>query len=84
MILQLISIKSTQRLGFFGYRQTYKLRVPNLFMKIMKSVDKTIGETTYYKYKINLPKKIIEENDFLEKNLKVETRNNKIIISLKN
>jgi hypothetical protein len=49
-------------------------------MKIMKSVDKKVGETTYYKYKINLPKRVVEDSDLLEKNLKVETRSNKIII----
>jgi len=39
-------------------------------MKIMKAVDKKVGETTYYKYKINLPKKI-EETDLLNKELKI-------------
>jgi len=49
-------------------------------MKIMKSVDKKVGETIYYKYKINLPKKIVEDSKFLSKDLKVKFDNNKIII----
>lgn len=49
-------------------------------MKIMKSVDKKVGNTTYYKYKINLPKKVVEESKLLEKELKVELQDNKIVI----
>jgi len=48
-------------------------------MKIMKSVDKKVGETIYYKYKINLPKKI-EETGLLDKELKITIEKNKIII----
>ena len=51
-------------------------------MKIMKVKDKKVGDVEYFKYRINLPKKIVEDEGFLNKNLKVETRNNKIIISL--
>ena len=49
-------------------------------MKIMKSVDKKVGGTTYFKYKINLPKKIVEESKMLNKDLKIKFDNNKIII----
>ncbi|MCK9595693.1 hypothetical protein M0R19_00720 [Candidatus Pacearchaeota archaeon] len=49
-------------------------------MKIMKSVDKKVGDTTYFKYKINLPKKVVEDSKFLSKDLKVKFDNNKIII----
>ena len=49
-------------------------------MKIMKSVDKKVGDTTYYKYKINLPKKIVEESKLLNKDLKVKLDKEKIII----
>ncbi len=52
-------------------------------MKIMKSVDKKVGNTTYYKYKINLPKKVVEESKLLEKELKVELQDNKIVIEKK-
>lgn len=45
----------------------------------MKSVDKKVGEVTYYKYKINLPKKI-EETDLLDKELKIILEKEKIII----
>ncbi len=40
-------------------------------MKIMKSVDKKVGETTYFKYKINLPKKVVEDSKFEGKELEV-------------
>jgi len=49
-------------------------------MKIMKSVDKKVGETIYYKYKINLPKKVVEDSKFLGKDLKVVFDKDKIII----
>jgi hypothetical protein len=48
-------------------------------MKIMKSVDKKVGNTTYYKYKINLPKKI-EDSNLLDKELKVNIEKDKITI----
>lgn len=49
-------------------------------MKIMKGVDKKIGDTTYYKYKINLPKKVVEESKFIDKELKINFDKGKIII----
>ena len=49
-------------------------------MKIMKVIDKKVGDKTYYKYRINLPVKIIEGSYLLNKNLKVKISNNKIII----
>jgi len=49
-------------------------------MKIMKVFDKKIGETTYYKYRINLPKKVVEESDLEEKEVKVTLEKKKIII----
>lgn len=48
-------------------------------MKIMKSVDKKVGDTIYYKYKINLPKKV-EETDLLDKELNITLEKEKIII----
>ena len=39
-------------------------------MKIMKSIDKKRGNKTYYKYKINLPKKV-EETNLIDKELKI-------------
>jgi hypothetical protein len=51
-------------------------------MKIRKVLDKKVGETEYSKYLMTLPKKIVEESKFLEKELKVIFEDNKIIISL--
>ncbi len=46
----------------------------------MKAVDKKVGETIYYKYKINLPKRVVEESRLEGKELNVKFENNKIII----
>ncbi len=48
-------------------------------MKITKALDKKVGDVIYYKYKINLPKKI-EETDLLDKELNVRLENNRITI----
>ena len=45
----------------------------------MKAIDKKVGDTTYFKYKINLPKKI-EETDLLDKELKITLEKEKIVI----
>lgn len=52
-------------------------------MKIMKSVDKKIGNVIYYKYKINLPKKIIEENKLEDKEFNISFEKGKIILEEK-
>lgn len=52
-------------------------------MKIMKVLDKKIGDTTYYKYRVNLPKDTIEKSGFLDKELKIELKHDKIIIEKK-
>ena len=49
-------------------------------MKIMKVLDKKVGDVTYYKYRINLPKEIVEQSGFLDKEIKVELKKDKIII----
>jgi|GEM_PF-1934644 len=49
-------------------------------MKIMKAFDKKVGETEYYKYRINLPKKIVEDSNLLGKEVKVKLEKGKIII----
>ena len=46
----------------------------------MKVFDKKVGETTYYKYRINLPKEVAEKSGFLDKEIKVELKKNKIVI----
>lgn len=52
-------------------------------MKITKGVDKKVGKKTYYKYRINLPKKEIEESGLLDKDLIIKITKNKIIIQKK-
>lgn len=52
-------------------------------MKVMKVKDKKVGDTQYIKYRINLPKKIVEEGKFLDKELKVELKGKNIIIKKK-
>ena len=49
-------------------------------MKVMKVVDKKIGNTTYYKYRINLPKETVEQLNLLDKELKVKVEKNRLII----
>ena len=49
-------------------------------MKVMKVVDKKIGNVTYYKYRINLPKEAVKQLNLLDKELKVKVEKNKIII----
>ena len=46
----------------------------------MKSIDKKVGAVTYFKYKINLPKGIVEESRLEDKELKVTFDKGKIII----
>ena len=49
-------------------------------MKIMKVLDKKIGETEYTKYRINLPKKVVEETKLLDKEVTARADKGKIII----
>ena len=49
-------------------------------MKIMKVLDKKIGDTKYIKYRINLPKDVVEKSKLLEKEVKVRLDKNKIVI----
>ncbi len=46
----------------------------------MKVIDKKVGDITYIKYRINLPKQVVEESDLLNKKLVVRKFNGKIII----
>jgi hypothetical protein len=50
----------------------------------MRVKDKQIGDTIYYKYRINLPKEAIEKLNFLNKNLKVSVESDRIIIYKEN
>ena len=49
-------------------------------MKIMKVLDKKIGDKTYYKYRINLPVKVVEESGLKDEEIKVIENKGKIII----
>ena len=49
-------------------------------MKIMKVLDKKVGDTEYIKYRINLPKKVVEDSNLLDKEIKAREENGKIII----
>lgn len=46
----------------------------------MKVIDKKVGDTTYIKYRINLPKKIVEDTKLLDKEVIVKEEKGKIII----
>lgn len=49
-------------------------------MKIIKTYDKTVGKTEYHKYRAPLPKKVAEDSGLINKELKITTKNNKILI----
>ena len=49
-------------------------------MKIMKVKDKKVGDTQYIKYRVNLPKKIVEDSGLKEKEVIVKLEGKKIII----
>jgi len=49
-------------------------------MKILKAFDKEVNKKKYYRYRINLPKKVVEDSKLLDKKLKAKTEKKKIII----
>lgn len=58
-------------------------------MKIIKAPSKSVinkkgQKINYDKFLLNLPKKVVEESGFLDKSLRAELKNMKIIISLEN
>jgi len=53
-------------------------------MKIMKVIDKKVGDTIYIKYRINLPKQIVEDSGLKNKKVKVILDGEKIIIEKEN
>ncbi len=53
-------------------------------MKIMKVIDKKIGDTTYYKYRVNLPKKVVEDSGLLDKEIEVKLKKKAITIEEEN
>lgn len=46
----------------------------------MKVLDKKIGDIEYIKYRVNLPKKVVEDSKLLNKEIKVKEEKGKIII----
>jgi hypothetical protein len=46
----------------------------------MKVLDKKIGNTEYIKYRINIPKKVVEDSKLLGKEVVVRLEKDKIII----
>ena len=49
----------------------------------MKVKDKKVGDVEYYKYRINLPKKIVEDSGLKEKEVKVKLEGKIIVIEKK-
>jgi len=52
-------------------------------MKIVKALSKKVGDISYFKFIINIPKEIIEKSGLIGKNLKARSEKNKIIIEKK-
>jgi len=46
----------------------------------MKVLDKKVGDTEYIKYRINLPKKIVEESGLKDKEIMIKLEGKKIVI----
>jgi len=49
-------------------------------MKILEAFDKEVKGKRYYRYRINLPKQVVEDSKLKNKKLKAKTENKKIII----
>ena len=49
-------------------------------MKILRALDKEVNKVKYYRYRINLPKKVVEESGLVNKELKAKADKEKIII----
>lgn len=46
----------------------------------MKVVDKKVGDKTYFKYRINIPVKVAEDSNLLDKDVRVTLEGKKIVI----
>jgi len=46
----------------------------------MKVVDKKRGDKTYYKYRINLPKDLVEELKLLDKEIIIKKQGKKLVL----
>ena len=66
------------------YRKIFKLHILVYSMKIREVLDKKIGNTTYNRYILILPKDVVKESKLLGKELKaVVTDENKICLEKK-
>ena len=50
----------------------------------MKVLDKKIDSTIYYKYRINIPKNVVEDSGLKDKEVKARAEKGKIIIEKEN
>lgn len=53
-------------------------------MKIRRVLDKKVGETSYYKYLVTLPKDVVESSKLIDKQLQARLEKDKIVIDKKN
>ena len=49
-------------------------------MKILEAFDKEVNKKRYYRYRINLPKQVVEDSKLKGKELKARAEKEKIII----
>lgn len=49
-------------------------------MKILEAFDKEVNGKEYYRYRINLPKKVVEDSKLKGKKLTARTEEDKIVI----
>lgn len=49
-------------------------------MKILEAIDKEVKGKKYYRYRINLPKHVVEDSKLKGKKLKTTLKNGKIVI----
>jgi len=49
-------------------------------MKILEAFDKEVKGKKYFRYRINLPKQVVEDSKLKGKKLKANTKDKKIII----
>ncbi len=62
------------------YRKIFKLHVPVYFMKIREVLDKKVGDVTYNRYILILPKDVVKNSKLLGKELKASLNDGKICI----
>ena len=49
-------------------------------MKIRRVLDKKVGDVSYFKYLVTLPKEIVESSGLIGKELTAKKENHKIVI----